>query len=371
MPSAPLIDLVIGTRPNIVKAGPLFHVLRQQAWCKPRLVFLAQHTQDEMTTHTLEDVGIRGDELLRIDVEHRSTGQRMGEMVDKYSALLAESRPSLVTVFGDVDSTLAATYAGKRMHLPVAHVEAGLRSRDMSMPEELNRLMVDSIADLLITTTESASHNLIAEGRAPERIHCTGNLMIDSLHAVLENPDWQTLGRRVREQYAPAESPYALATFHRPSNVDARKHLEQVAALLEAASEQVTVVFPVHPRSRAAFERHGIAIPPRIKVLPPLRYGHFMALLAGARMVLTDSGGIQEETSVLGIPCITFRANTERPETLTLGTNRLASPEQARAEIRRAMESPMPEPARIPLWDGHAASRTAKVLQRWLSNRAE
>lgn len=359
------IDLVIGTRPNIVKAGPLFRILQQQAWCEPRLVFLAQHTQDEMTTHSLEDVGIRIEDAVRIDLEQRTPGQRMGEMIDRYSVLLDRAPPTIVTVFGDVDSTLAAAYAAKRMQVPVAHVEAGLRSRDMTMPEELNRLMVDSIADLLMTTTESASRNLLAEGRAPDSIHCTGNLMIDSLLQIQERPDWSMLKRSLRTEYVPTDDPYAIATFHRPSNVDARAHLVQVAELLERASRKVTVLFPVHPRSRAAFERHNIAIPPRVRVLPPLRYAHFIALLAGARMVLTDSGGIQEETSVLGIPCVTFRANTERPETLTLGTNRLASPSDAEVEIRSVMESPPPSPARIPLWDGQTAKRTAQVLQRW------
>lgn len=368
MPPAPLIDLVIGTRPNIVKAGPLYRALRGQPWCRPRLVFLAQHTQDEMTTHTLEDVGIGKEDLCRISLEHRSTGQRMGEMIDRYSTLLAASPPSMVAVFGDVDSTLAAAYAGKRMHLPVAHVEAGLRSFDMDMPEEINRLMVDSIADLLITTTEAAGENLLAEGRAPGQIHYAGNLMIDSLRETRERPDWVSLSREVRERYEVVEGRYALATFHRPSNVDARTHLAQVAQLLEEASRHMPIVFPVHPRSHAAFERHGVRIPQQVKVLPPLRYAHFLAMLAGARLVLTDSGGIQEETSVLGIPCLTFRANTERPETVTMGTNRLATPAEIEHEILRILRSTKPSPARIPLWDGHAAPRTAEVIRQWLGH---
>lgn len=369
MPLPPLIDLVIGTRPNIVKAGPLYRVLQTQPWCRPRLVFLAQHTQDEMTTLTLQDVGIGEGDLCRINLEHHRIGLRMGEMIDRYSKVLSASPPALVTVFGDVDSTLAAAYAGKRMNLPVAHIEAGLRSFDMDMPEELNRLMVDSIADLFITTTEAAGDNLLAEGRAPDRIHCTGNLMIDSLHSTRERPEWTNLRGELLRRHGLVEKRYALATFHRPSNVDTRTHLEQVVRLLEEASTHLTVVFPVHPRSHAAFERHGVQIPQQIKVLPPLRYAHFLAMLEDARLVLTDSGGIQEETSVLGISCLTFRPNTERPETITMGTNRLATPVDAGHEILRALRSPQASPARIPLWDGLAAPRTAEVMRRWLDTK--
>ncbi|MFZ7096835.1 non-hydrolyzing UDP-N-acetylglucosamine 2-epimerase [Luteimonas dalianensis] len=368
-PPAPLIDLVIGTRPNIVKAGPLLAALRNVDWCRPRLVFLAQHTQDAMTTDTLEDVGIGVDEVVRVDLEADGTGRRMGEMIDGYARLLADAAPSLVMVFGDVDSTLAAAYAAKRMMIPVAHVEAGLRSGDMAMPEELNRRMVDSISDLLLTTMESANRNLLGEGRDGSDIHFTGNLMIDALRSTLERQDWRPDVEGLWNRHGLGQGRYAVATFHRPSNVDSRNHLEQVTRLLAAASEHLPVVFPVHPRSRAALERHRFNVHgDQVIALPPLRYSSFMGLLSGARLVLTDSGGIQEETSVLGVPCLTFRNNTERPETVTMGTNRLASPADADREIRRILASPMPAESRIPLWDGNAAGRIAGVVRRWLQS---
>lgn len=367
--SAPLIDLVIGTRPNIIKAGPLFAALRGVDWCRPRLVFLTQHTQDAMTTQTLEDVRVDSREVLRIDLESDGMGPRMGEMIDKYAAHLAASPPALVMVFGDVDSTLAATYAAKRLKIPVAHVEAGLRSGDMAMPEELNRRMVDSISDLLLTTLESGNQNLVEEGRSKNDIHFTGNLMIDALKATVGQKSWCSTVEDLLRQYGLGEGRYAVATFHRPSNVDSRSHLEQITRLLDVASEHLTVVFPVHPRSQAALERHRFKVRgDRIQMLPPLRYSQFMALLSGARLVLTDSGGIQEETSVLGVPCLTFRENTERPETTTLGTNRLVAPADADREIRKILESPMPEAARIPLWDGCAAERITDVVRHWLES---
>lgn len=367
--SVPVVDLVIGTRPNIVKAGPLFAALRSAGWCRPRLVFLAQHTQDAMTSHTLEDVGILSREVLRLDIKPDGMGPRMGEMINRYANHLASSPPALALVFGDVDATLAAAYAAKRMQIPVAHIEAGLRSGDMRMPEELNRRMVDSICDLLVTTLPSANANLIAEGHPEHDIQFAGNLMIDALRYTLAREDWQQLRERLWSQHALRQGHYAVATFHRPSNVDAAAHLRQIAQLLEAASEQLTVVFPVHPRSRAALQRHGIDLAShRVKTLPPLRYSQFIALLSGARLALTDSGGIQEETSILGIPCLTFRENTERPETITLGTNRLASPADIRRELRTVLDAPMPPAAEIPLWDGNAAGRTAAVIRQWLEH---
>lgn len=368
--SIPLVDLVIGTRPNIVKAGPLFASLRDADWCRPRLVFLAQHTQDAMTAQTLEDVRVLPDEVVRLDIVSHGTGPRMGEMIAMYAAHLASSPPALTLVFGDVDATLAAAYAAKRMQVPVAHIEAGLRSGDMGMPEELNRRMVDSISDMLVTTLPSANAHLIAEGRKDPDIHYTGNLMIDALRATQARHDWGQAREGLWSQYGLEEGRYAVATFHRPSNVDHEDHLTRIARLLEVASQHLTVVFPVHPRSRAAFDRHDITIfGHQLRMLPPLRYRHFMALLSGARLALTDSGGIQEETTVLGIPCLTFRDNTERPETITLGTNRLASPADIGREMRRVLESPMPAPAEIPLWDGKAAGRTADVIKQWLERQ--
>ncbi|WP_187775714.1 non-hydrolyzing UDP-N-acetylglucosamine 2-epimerase [Luteimonas suaedae] len=365
-----MIDLVIGTRPNIVKAGPLLACLRDVDWCRPRLVFLAQHTLGPMTTQTLEDVQIALPEVHRIDLEAGDMGHRMGEMIGKYAAHLDSSPPQLVLVFGDVDSTFAATYAAKRMQIPVAHVEAGLRSGDLTMPEELNRRMVDSVCDLLFTTTHSATENLLREGRSADSITFAGNLMIDALKKMLAQKDLLLPTKRLWSEHGLEEGGYAVATFHRPSNVDIAGHLQQIVRLLEVAAERLPVVFPVHPRSERALERHGLLIGGRVNLVPPLRYSEFISLLSYARVALTDSGGLQEETSILGIPCLTFRPNTERPETVTLGTNRLARPENAGLEIDRVLASPMPEPSVIPRWDGNAAPRVAAAIEAWLEQRA-
>lgn len=366
----PLIELVIGTRPNIVKAGPLLACLREAGWCRYRVVFLTQHTQGAMTTQTLEDLEISAAALHSITLEASGMGYRMGEMIEKYAAHLQSSPPELVVVFGDVDSTLAATYAAKRVQIPIAHVEAGLRSGDMTMPEELNRRMVDSICDLLLTTTQGATDNLLREGRQADDIHFTGNLMIDALKGILVQDDFQRLSRDFRAEHGLAKDGYAVATFHRPSNVDAADHLQRIVRLLELAAERIPVVFPIHPRSQRALERHGLHVDGRVKLVPPLRYSKFMALLSHARLALTDSGGLQEETSVLGIPCLTFRENTERPETITLGTNRLVRPEEAGSAIDKILNSGKADPSVIPLWDGHAAPRIAAVIQAWLQQRS-
>lgn len=363
----PIVDLVIGTRPNIVKAGPLFGALKNSGWCVPRLVFLAQHRQSAMTTEVLEDVGVADSEVLRIDLNSDGSGYRMGEMMGRFAEHLNARRPRLVVVFGDVDSTLAAAYSAKRLHLPVAHVEAGLRSGDCSMPEELNRRMVDSIADLLLTTTHGATENLLREGRDCLDIHHVGNIMMDALKTTLARSGRSVDGARHLKAFGLEEEAFAVATFHRPSNVDQRAHLQQVVGILRAAAEHLPVLFPVHPRSQAALERHDIKVGERILLVPPLRYSTFISLLSRARIAVTDSGGLQEETSILGVPCLTFRPNTERPETITLGTNRLARPEDARSEIDRVLARPMPGSSVIPLWDGNTASRIVTVLRDWFA----
>lgn len=360
------IDLVVGTRPNIVKAAPLLHVLARAEWCRPRLVFLAQHTQDAMTTQTFEDLAVVGDKIVRVDIHSTTAGMRFGEMIEGYSQLVQSSRPSLTVVFGDVDATFAATYAAKREHVPVAHVEAGLRSGDMRMPEEINRRLVDGVCDLYFTTMESGTRNLLSEGVRGGDIHFCGNLMIDAMMDVLEREPELEL-RRLLNGFGLAAQDYAVATFHRPSNVDSIEHLQRMIDVLAVASSHIPVVFPVHPRSAAALERHGLQVGTgRIHAVPPMRYRDFMALLSRCRLALTDSGGLQEETSALGIPCLTFRENTERPETITLGTNRLVAPEEADAEIRKALAAPKPTRRAIPGWDGCAAPRIAAVIKSWL-----
>lgn len=363
-PHTVCVDLIIGTRPNIVKAAPLLTVLRQERWCQPRLIFLMQHTDATLAAQPMEDLGI-ADEMIRIPLKQTGYGSRLGEMLEAYSQQLADARPDLVVVFGDVDTTLAAAYAAKRANIPLAHVEAGLRSGDKGMPEELNRLMVDSIADLHFTTTEESTNTLIRkEGHSSEHVHFVGNLMIDAL---LQTSD-PAHGLSLCREFGLESGGFALATFHRPSNVDGADKLREVLNMLKKVSLRLPVLLPLHPRTSATLRAHHLmplleAIP-GIRSMPPIRYRDFVSLLPHARVTLTDSGGIQEEASALGVHCITVRDNTERPVTLALGSNRLATPETAIDTLDEFLAHPEPCPARIPGWDGKAASRIAAILER-------
>lgn len=313
----------------------------------------------------MDDIGIEPLAIHRLPVGNGGSGQRLGEMITRYGEHLLHRKPDLVVVFGDVDATLAAAIAAKRHGYPVAHVEAGLRSHDRRMPEELNRLMVDAIADMFFTTTADASGTLRSEGQDAQRIHLVGNLMIDSLYRSL---DLQA-GRRHAEALGLAPGRFIVATFHRPSNVDDRHSLQRVLEILEQAAGRLPVLLPLHPRTAAALERHGLM--GRIQAIsglhlgPSIRYRDFISLVAAARLVITDSGGIQEETTVLGIPCLTFRENTERPETITHGTNRLVDIANARQHLDEVLQSRPVSRPEIPLWDGKCARRIAEVLEEW------
>ncbi|GHD71447.1 UDP-N-acetylglucosamine 2-epimerase (non-hydrolyzing) [Luteimonas padinae] len=359
------LDLIAGTRPNLVKLAPLRAELSASPWCDPDVVFLEQHTAGALSSDVMADLGIDPRRIHRIPLGEGGSGQRLGDMITRYGEHVMVREPDLVIVFGDVDATLAATIAAKRNGYPVAHVEAGLRSRDRRMPEELNRLMVDAIADMFFTTTAEASSTLQSEGQDPARIHLVGNLMIDSLHRGLDLP----AGRRHAEALGLTPGEFIVATFHRPSNVDDRQSLENVLDVLGQAAERLPVLLPRHPRTAAALERHGlgdrIGAIPGLHLTSPIRYREFISLVAAARLVITDSGGIQEETTVLGIPCLTFRENTERPETITHGTNRLVDIANAGRYLDEAIQAPPAPRPEIPLWDGRCAQRIAAVLEAW------
>jgi len=355
------IDLVIGTRPNIIKAAPLYKALAASDWAVPRLVFLQQHTDPALSTQTMEDVGISQSQVTTIPLQGDHYGDRLGCMVSRYADLLGEGKPDLVTVFGDVDTTLAAAIAAKREHCLLAHVEAGLRSHDRKMPEELNRLMVDSIADLHLTTTAEARDTLLREGHPESSVHFVGNLMIDSLLATAD----ADLGQQVCERYGLVPDDFILATFHRPSNVDALQGLMELAQMLEDLARDRRVLFPLHPRTRDSMSTFGVSEHfnriGNLVLSPPLRYKEFVSVQSLASAIFTDSGGIQEESSVLGITCLTVRDSTERP--VTLGhRNELVTALDAVARLNSQSANDQPaEP--IALWDGKAASRITRVLK--------
>jgi UDP-N-acetylglucosamine 2-epimerase (non-hydrolysing) len=295
-----------------------------------------------------------------------SHGEQLGKVIVAYEKILTEARPDLVTVVGDVNATAACTLAAKKLHIPVAHIEAGLRSRDRTMPEEINRVVTDSICDLHLTPSQDADANLLAENVPAPCIHFVGNIMIDSLVAleptVLAQPHPlpDVVGRR-----------YAIATFHRPSNVDEPRALQGVVDGLTTLAQKIDIVFPVHPRTRqrlGALELLGrLERSPGVHLTEPLGYTDFMRCLFGAAMVVTDSGGVQEETTYLGIPCFTARASTERPITVSGGTNRLVSISEIGALPTTGAQRERPK---LPLWDGQTAIRIASVFEQYFSDGA-
>jgi UDP-N-acetylglucosamine 2-epimerase (non-hydrolysing) len=273
--------------------------------------------------------------------------------------------PDAVVVVGDVNSTLACALVSVKLGIPVAHVEAGLRSFDSTMPEEVNRVVTDRLANLCFATSDDAVANLRAEGVAAERIHLVGNSMIDSLEAV--RPRLDPAAARVAAGVP--DGPYGIVTLHRPGNVDEPERTRALVAALAEVAAGMPLVFPVHPRGRAALEAAGLAGVPGVRMVEPLGYLAFLSLLAGSDVAITDSGGVQEETTILGVPCLTVRPNPERPVTLSHGTNRLVEPRGVPAAVAEVLAGGPPNPGRPPLWDGLAGERIANVLATWLAGQ--
>jgi len=302
-----------------------------------------------------------------------SHAAQTAHVLERLEPVLLQERPDLVVVVGDVNSTLAAALCATKLGIPVAHVEAGLRSGDRSMPEELNRLLTDQLADLLFTTERGAGENLAREGIDAAKVHFVGNTMIDTLERLLP----QARGGEALERLRLSARGYGLVTLHRPSNVDDAARLEALVVALRRIAEQVPLVWPVHPRTRA---RLGDLQPagsgsaePGLRLTEPLGYLDFLQLMDGARLLLTDSGGIQEETTVLGVPCLTLRTTTERPVTISEGTNRLVDPCDAAAivgAVDEVLAAPMPAAAHPELWDGRAAERIVAVIAEWATQRS-
>lgn len=360
------ILLVAGTRPNFVKAGPLMAALRASPRWRPRLLVVGQHRDDAMSREILEDLSLVGDDIIHLPIISTTLGARLGTIIDTLGAEINRVTGASVVVFGDVDTTLAGAIAAKRAQRRLIHVEAGLRSGDRCMPEELNRLMVDAIADLLLATSEDACDTLVRrEGHPADSVYVVGNLMIDALLATAD----RNHGAALRAAHGVAGKPFALATFHRPSNVDDASSLKALIDMLHRASQRLDVVLPIHPRTAAALVRHGLEQEansiPQLHLVPPMRYRDFVSLLTQARVVLTDSGGLQEETSVLAIPCLTVRENTERPVTINHGSNLLVEPNKACNALDAVLSAPTPTPLAIPGWDGDAAGRILDVLNNW------
>jgi len=350
------LTVVAAARPNFMKVAPVLRALEGRA--DTTLVHTGQHYDDHMSNVFFEELGIPRPDV-NLGVGSGSHAEQTAAVMVAFEKQLVGSPTDAVVVVGDVNSTLAAALVATKLGIPVAHVEAGLRSGDWTMPEECNRVLTDRMSRWLFTPSADADANLLAEGIAAERIHLVGNVMIDTLLANIDRA-------RARAAVLRAElgglDRYAVLTLHRPANVDDADNLCRLVDAVAGAAPDLPIVFPVHPRTSARLEgRTGL--PANLRRLAPLSYLDFIGLVAESELVLTDSGGIQEETSVLGVPCLTIRDNTERPITCELGTNRLIGTNPAAiAPAVRAARAGASRPASIPLWDGRAGERVAEVL---------
>jgi UDP-N-acetylglucosamine 2-epimerase (non-hydrolysing) len=355
---------VVGARPNFMKVAPIVEAMkRREREFTPLVVHTGQHYDAAMSDAFFRDLDLpRAD--VHLGVGSTSHAAQTAAIMERFEPVVLREQPDWVLVVGDVNSTLACALVCAKLSVKVAHVEAGLRSRDRSMPEEINRLLTDQIADLLLTPSADADENLRAEGIPPERIRLVGNIMIDSLYKHLE----RSRQSRIKDQLALTDKSYAVLTLHRPANVDDPVVFGRILAALENISEKLPVVFPVHPRTRKTIAEPGLRERVErmkgLRLIDPLGYLDFLSLYNGARLVLTDSGGIQEETSVLGIPCLTLRESTERPITVTVGTNTIVGtdPHKILAGAFAALNETARQPVSIPLWDGHTAERILAAL---------
>ncbi len=354
---------VAGCRPNFVKLGPLMRAMRRQDGLEPLLVHTGQHYDRRLSEVFFRDLGLPEPDV-SLGVGSGSHAVQTARLMEGLERVLLERRPDLVLVVGDVNSTVAAALTAVKLGFPVAHVEAGLRSHDREMPEEVNRVVTDQLSDLLFATEPAAVENLAREGIAGDRVRLSGNVMVDALLGSLDRIERSEILARL----ALAPGGYAVVTLHRPENVDDPDDALGIVAALERIQRRLPVVFPVHPRTRARFEGteagRRIAAAPGIRPVEPLGYLDFLRLVQGAALVLTDSGGLQEETTVLGVPCLTLRPNTERPATVTEGTNRIVGtePEAIVAAASQALAGDWPA-GRVPeLWDGAAAPRIAAAI---------
>jgi UDP-N-acetylglucosamine 2-epimerase (non-hydrolysing) len=353
------IIAVAGARPNFMKIAPLLWEVDRRPGIEAYLVHTGQHYDERMSRLFFEELNIPRPDI-DLGVGSGSHACQTAEIMKRFEPVVHEQRPDAVVVVGDVNSTIACALVAVKLRVPVAHVEAGLRSFDRTMPEEINRILTDAISHWLFVTEPSGVENLNREGVADDRIFLVGNVMIDTLLACRE------LSRRssIRDDLHLADRPFGVLTLHRPANVDDPQVLRGILSAIGELQRALPIVFPVHPRTRKAIDGHDLAAMPGLIVTEPLGYLEFMKLLAEARLVLTDSGGIQEETTVLGVPCLTLRNNTERPITIEQGTNRLVGldPKRIVAAARQALSEPERHVRAPDRWDGRAAARIVDVL---------
>jgi UDP-N-acetylglucosamine 2-epimerase (non-hydrolysing) len=357
------IHLIAAARPNFMKIAPLYHELMKRGGLDPVIVHTGQHYDLNMSDVFFKDFDLPAPHI-HLGVGSGSHAEQTGNVMIAYEKILIEEKPDLVVVVGDVNSTIAATLAAVKLGIKTAHLEAGLRSFDRTMPEEINRMVTDSIADYLWTPSPDGDENLLKAGVSKDKIIRVGNIMIDSLEMLRSKIE----NLNISGSFGLNKGSYGLVTLHRPSNVDNPETLEKLCKALSDISSKLPLIFPVHPRTSAQLNKTGfksiLQNAGNIHLNDPLGYKEFMNLVLGSRLLITDSGGVQEETTYLGIPCLTLRANTERPVTITQGTNRLCSQENISQMVDTVLTGNFSKGKKPDLWDGQTASRVADCIQK-------
>ena len=354
---------IVGARPNLPKIAPLMREMQRHPEIEPILVHTGQHYDEALSDIFFRQMGIPTPHV-NLEVGSGSHAAQTAEILKRIEPVLLERQPDLVLVVGDVNSTIAVSLAAVKLGISVAHVEAGLRSFDRAMPEEINRILTDALADYLFVTEEDAIEHLFKEGRPRESIYLVGNVMIDSLRHLLPVAQKSGIGDELSLKKGADWQRFAVLTLHRPSNVDSTEKLAELLGAIDSIAAQVPVIFPVHPRTQQRLSQAGIKTHPNLRLIPPIGYLDFLCLLSKSTLVLTDSGGIQEETTALGVPCLTLRENTERPITISQGTNQLIGTDPSKiVAAANAILAGKGKPSRIPpLWDGHSAERIVDIL---------
>lgn len=356
---------VAGARPNFMKIAPILREMKKHQSLQPKLVHTGQHYDNKMSDVFFKELQIPAPDI-HLNVGSGTHAEQTAEIMKRFEAVVLQEKPDWVVVLGDVNSTLACSVTAAKLHVPVAHVEAGLRSYDRTMPEEINRLVTDAIAEVLFTTEKSGNENLLKEGKSENQIYFTGNVMIDSL--VFAKP--QINQSQVSTDLQLPEKSYCVTTLHRPSNVDNPKTLAKIFEIFDAIQNQLPVVFPIHPRTRKMIETFGLSDKvskmKNLKLVDPVGYFDFVHLTAHAKMAITDSGGLQEETTYLGVPCLTMRENTERPITIEVGTNTLVGSDERLiySKVDEIIKGTYKKGNIPELWDGRAAERITEVFSK-------
>jgi UDP-N-acetylglucosamine 2-epimerase (non-hydrolysing) len=360
------IHLIAAARPNFMKIAPLYHVLAKEDWARTHIVHTGQHYDLNMSDSFFGDLGLP-EPHIQLGVGSGTHAEQTGRVMIAYEKVLLDRGPDLVIVVGDVNSTVASALASVKLGVPVAHLEGGLRSFDRTMPEEINRVVTDALADLLWTPSPDADENLLREGIPREKIQRVGNIMIDSLEMLRPRVEKE----EACETFNLSPGEFGLVTLHRPANVDSPSVLEELCIMLSRVARKIPLIFPVHPRTMKNIKDHNLlsllSSVDQLQLLDPLSYIPFMNLVFNSSLVITDSGGLQEETTYLGIPCLTIRPNTERPITISLGTNRLCSPTEIASQVDAILTNTQGEGSVPELWDGQTAGRVVQSMREFLS----